>query len=67
MLGEKSERKPDPSTGKMTEDFWAPSLKLLGDLKFLDRLKTINHIKMPKIRRWYYNKDDKFLGTDILN
>jgi hypothetical protein len=23
-------------------------------------------IKMPKIRAWYYNKDDKYLGTDIL-
>ncbi len=41
MLGIKSERKPDPGgSGKMIEDFWGPSMKLLGDLKFLDRLKT---------------------------
>ena len=53
MLGEKSERKPDPSTGKMTEDFWAPSLKLLGDLKFLDRLKTYDkdNISPPIIKK----------------
>lgn len=40
MLSIKGERKPDPSTGKMVEDYWGPSLKLLGDMKFLDRLKT---------------------------
>ena len=39
MLGMKSERKPD-GQGKMIEDFWGPSVKLLSDLKFLDRLKT---------------------------
>jgi hypothetical protein len=21
---------------------------------------------MPKIRKWYYNNDDKYLGTDVL-
>ncbi len=38
MLAAKSEREPDGS-GKMVEDFWGPSVKLLSDLKFLDRLK----------------------------
>ena len=27
---------------------------------------VINGIKMPKVRAWYYNKDDKYLGTDTL-
>ncbi|MDG1661471.1 MAG: DUF6503 family protein, partial [Winogradskyella sp.] len=28
--------------------------------------ETVSGIKMPKIRAWYYNKDDKYLGTDTL-
>lgn len=41
MKSVKPERKPDPSgSGKMVEDFWGPSQKILGDMKFLDSLKT---------------------------
>ncbi|XP_046404632.1 dynein axonemal heavy chain 3 [Ischnura elegans] len=48
MKGIKPERKPDPQgSGKMVEDFWGPSLKLLGDLKFLDSLKTYNKDNIP--------------------
>ena len=37
----KPERKPDPSgSGKMVEDYWGPSQKMLGDLRFLDSLKS---------------------------
>lgn len=44
----KPERKPDPSgSGKMVEDFWGTSLKLLGDLKFLDSLKTYDKDNIP--------------------
>lgn len=32
----------------------------------LTKEQKVNHIKMPKIRAWYYNKDDKYLGTDTL-
>ncbi|XP_075210784.1 dynein heavy chain 3, axonemal [Lycorma delicatula] len=59
MKGIKSERKPDPSgSGKMIEDYWGPSQKLLGDLKFLDGLKsynkdTIDPAIMKKIRDRY--------------
>lgn len=38
-----------------------------GEYILLSGLETINEIKMPKIRVWYYNKDDKYLGTDILS
>lgn len=38
-----------------------------GEYILLSGIETINGIKMPKIRAWYYNKDDKYLGTDILN
>ncbi|XP_008419893.1 dynein heavy chain 3, axonemal isoform X1 [Poecilia reticulata] len=60
MMGIKPERKPDPSgSGKMIEDYWGPSKKLLSDLKFLDNLKSydkdnISPLHIKKIR-------DKFI------
>ncbi|KAJ0065373.1 hypothetical protein NL108_007570 [Boleophthalmus pectinirostris] len=48
MKGIKPERKPDPSgSGKMIEDYWGPSKKLLGDLKFLDNLKAYDKDNIP--------------------
>ncbi|XP_043945444.1 dynein axonemal heavy chain 3 [Protopterus annectens] len=48
MKGIKPERKPDPSgSGKMIEDFWGPSKRLLGDMKFLDSLKTFDKDNIP--------------------
>ncbi|XP_030596674.1 dynein heavy chain 3, axonemal isoform X2 [Archocentrus centrarchus] len=48
MKGIKPERKPDPSgSGKMIEDFWGPSKKLLGDLKFLESLKAYDKDNIP--------------------
>jgi hypothetical protein len=38
-----------------------------GEYILLTETVSINNIKMPKKRAWYYNKDDKYLGTDILN
>lgn len=38
-----------------------------GEYILLSGLETINEIKMPKVRAWYYNKDDEYLGTDILS
>ena len=54
MLSIKPERKPDGS-GKMVDDYWSSSQKLLGDMKFLDRLKqydkdSIQPQIMKKIR-----------------
>lgn len=46
MLSIKPERKPDGS-GKMVDDYWIPSQKLLGDLRFLERLKTYNKDNIP--------------------
>ncbi len=37
-----------------------------GEYILLTDEETVNGIKMPKIRAWYYNKDDKYLGTDTL-
>ncbi|MCF7567390.1 DUF6503 family protein [Sabulilitoribacter arenilitoris] len=38
-----------------------------GEYILLTDEEIINGIKMPKTRAWYYNKDDGYLGTDILN
>lgn len=37
-----------------------------GEYILLTDIATVNGIKMPKNRAWYYNKDDGYLGTDIL-
>ena len=37
-----------------------------GEYILLSGMETVNGIKMPKTRAWYYNKNDKYLGTDIL-
>ncbi|GIY63283.1 dynein heavy chain 3, axonemal [Caerostris darwini] len=49
MRGIKPERKPDPSgSGKMMEDYWGPSQKMLGDMKFLDALKSYDKDNIPE-------------------
>jgi len=37
-----------------------------GEYILLTEEAIVNGIKMPKNRAWYYNKDDGYLGTDIL-
>lgn len=37
-----------------------------GEYILLSEEILVNGIKMPKVRAWYYNKDDKYLGTDTL-
>ncbi|OSY88888.1 aspartyl-tRNA synthetase [Tenacibaculum holothuriorum] len=37
-----------------------------GEYILLTGEEAINGIKMPKNRAWYYNKNDGYLGTDIL-
>ncbi|MUU79334.1 DUF6503 family protein [Winogradskyella endarachnes] len=37
-----------------------------GEYILLSEEVIINDIKIPKVRAWYYNKDDKYLGTDTL-
>lgn len=49
--------------GKMIEDFWGPSKKLLGDLKFLDSLKAYDKDNIPapyikKIRDKFVDNPD---------
>lgn len=46
----KPDRVNDPSgSGKKIEDFWGPSKRLLGDMKFLEYLKEYDKDKIPVI------------------
>lgn len=38
-----------------------------GEYILLTDEALVKDIKMPKTRAWYYNKDDTYLGSDILN
>ena len=45
LKGFKPERIPDPSgSGKKIEDYWGPSKKMLGDMKFLDSLVEFDKV-----------------------
>lgn len=57
----------DPHTYAMeVYQFYHDESKNDGEYILLEGIEVINGIKMPKTRAWYYNKDDKYLGTDIL-
>ncbi|XP_022247843.1 dynein heavy chain 7, axonemal-like [Limulus polyphemus] len=48
LKGIKPDRIPDPSgSGKMVEDFWGPSKRLLGDMKFLESLTNYDKDNIP--------------------
>ena len=57
----------DPKTYAMEVYQFFKEVKNSGEYILLSGLETINNIKMPKNRAWYYNKDDGYLGTDILS
>nr|XP_026485669.1 dynein heavy chain 3, axonemal [Vanessa tameamea] len=46
MKGVKGDRKMD-ANGKPYEDFWGPSQKMLGDMKFLESLKNYDKDNIP--------------------
>ncbi|BAO56496.1 DUF6503 family protein [Nonlabens marinus] len=48
---EKENRQPDYSTGEYI---------------LLSEEHKINGIRMPRVRKWYYNKDKKYLATDTI-
>ena len=37
-----------------------------GEYILLSEEETVNGIKMPKVRAWYYNKGNQYLATDTL-
>ncbi|TMM58715.1 hypothetical protein FEE95_04600 [Maribacter algarum] len=57
----------DPKTYAMeVYQFFRDESKPDGEYILLTGEEEVSGIKMPKIRAWYYNKDDKYLGTDVL-
>ena len=58
----------DPKTYAMEiYQFFKEEAKNDGEYILLTEEVIVNDIKMPKKRAWYYNKDNGYLGTDILN
>lgn len=58
----------DPTTYAMeVYQFFHEEIKNDGEYILLTEEKKINGIIMPKNRAWYTNKENKLLGTDILN
>ncbi|XP_012271492.1 dynein heavy chain 3, axonemal [Orussus abietinus] len=60
LKGVRPEKVQDPSSGQMIEDYWPSSLKMLGDMRFLESLKTYDKDNIPpaymkKIRDKYMN------------
>ncbi|RRQ50809.1 hypothetical protein DZC72_04505 [Maribacter algicola] len=57
----------DPTNYKMeVYQFYHDESKNDGEYILLSEEISVNDIKIPKVRAWYYNKDDKYLGTDDL-
>ena len=57
----------DPKTYAMeVYQFFHDESKNDGEYILLSETEEISGIKIPKTRAWYYNKDDKHLGTDVL-
>ncbi|TVZ07974.1 hypothetical protein IZU89_08505 [Cellulophaga lytica] len=46
--------------------FFHDETKNDGEYILLSNTEIINGVRMPAVRAWYTNKDDKLLGTDVL-
>ncbi|KAF2360955.1 Dynein heavy chain AAA module D4 [Trinorchestia longiramus] len=70
LLGEKPDRIPDPlGTGKMVEEYWSVSKRMLGDIKFKENLLNFDkeHIspKAIQIIRTRYRDNEEFKPEKI--
>jgi len=70
LRGVKPDKIPDPSgSGKRIEDYWGPSKKLLGEMKFLEQLRTYDKDNIPsqviKIIRTSYSSNPEFVPEKI--
>ncbi|XP_015588713.1 dynein heavy chain 3, axonemal [Cephus cinctus] len=69
LKGIKPERVQDPGTGNNYDDYWPASIKILGDMKFLEGLKTFDKDNIPpanmkKIREKFMN--DRSFDPDVI-
>lgn len=44
IKGIRPDRVPDASTGKRVDDYWRPSLRVLGDMHFLESLISFDKV-----------------------
>ncbi len=63
LKGVKPELVPDPATGIKVEDYWGPSKRVLGDMKFLESLLNYDKDFIPlanitKIRQKFIGNPD---------
>lgn len=57
----------DPKTYALqVYQFFHDQSKNDGEYILLTDEEDVLEIKMPKTRAWYYNKDNKYLGTDVI-
>ncbi|XP_054015460.1 dynein axonemal heavy chain 3-like [Hylaeus anthracinus] len=47
LKGVKPEKVQDPATGQVAEDYWPASIRVLGDMKFLESLKNFDKDNIP--------------------
>lgn len=47
LKGVKPDKVQDPTTGQIVDDYWPASIKLLGDMKFLENLKNFDKDNIP--------------------
>ncbi len=68
MKGIKPERITDPN-GKKIDDYWKPSQKILGEMKFLESLQTFDKDNIPaatiKVIRDKYIPNPEFVPEKI--
>ncbi|KAF3429654.1 hypothetical protein E2986_08409 [Frieseomelitta varia] len=64
LKGVKPEKVQDPTTGRIVEDYWPASIRLLGDMRFLEGLKNFDKDNIPpaymKIIRERFINDRSF-------
>lgn len=64
LKGVKPERVQDPVSGGTIDDYWPASIKVLGDMKFLEHLKTFDKDNIPpaymKLIRERFMNDRRF-------
>ena len=57
----------NPETHAMEAyQFFKDESKNDGEYILFEELEEIDNVKMPRIRKWYYNNDNKYLAADIL-
>lgn len=56
-----------PTTHAMEAyQFFHDESKNDGEYILFEEIVEIDKVKIPRIRKWYYNSDNKFLATDVL-